>query len=170
MRPQFHHIDAQTELERISKAKESGFAGAPREARAVHMTIKTNIDGEEESGNSMAERISTAQAEPWKHHRYIDENHDDAWALYDEMSVGKDLKQDERLEKMPKLKSCLDDGEYLDLISGPRDAARLSRSKKKKEKRVRQNAVIGDDNADAEAGGDSSSTLSDLSGEDEAEL
>merc|ERR1719262_1567090 len=74
MRPQFHHIDAQTEQDRAGRARDPA-AGprAPPDARAIHMTVKSNVDGEEDTTDTMAARITLAQSEAWKSHRYVDE-------------------------------------------------------------------------------------------------
>ena len=98
------------------------------------MTVKSSVDGEEDSTDTMAERISAAQQEPWKSHRYVDEDTSEAWdSFHDNLFVSAaDMpeKNEELQAKVPKLVSGLDDGVYLDTISAPRDAARLSRSKK----------------------------------------
>jgi DNA-directed RNA polymerase-3 subunit RPC5 len=125
------------------------------------MTVKSNIDGEEETTDTMAKRISAAQTEAWKSHRYVDEEDDDAWTTYEQnLFVGTNPGLDESenlLGKVPKLVSALDDGEYLDFISAPRNAAKLSRSK-----RVRKNRAQGKGKEKAAEGveSDTSSTLS----------
>ncbi|KFX97156.1 hypothetical protein V495_05552 [Pseudogymnoascus sp. VKM F-4514 (FW-929)] len=121
MRPQFHHIDATAELERLARPRaEAGPAGAG--ARAIHMTVKTTGEGEEDGQDSMAERIKNAQEEKWQKMRYIDDNSDAAWETFEELFA-----QD--TENLPKLESGIDDATYLDTISAPRDEARLSRAK-----------------------------------------
>lgn len=133
------------------------------------MTVKSNIDGEEESSDTMAQRITAAQSEQWKSHRFIDEDDHQAWLAYHKnLFVGAQSEAEDRSEvlaKLPKLLSALDDDEYLDFISAPRDAAKLSRSKKisrnkkGKGKETETGAVIIES--------DNSSTLSDSSGGEE---
>ena len=164
MRPQFHHIDAHAEQERFGRGRDPAMSARVQEARAIYMTVKSNIDGEEETTDTMAKRISAAQAESWKSHRYVDEDDGEAWAAYEKhLFVGTEagIDEDEHLQdRMPKLLSALDDAEYLDFISAPRDAAKLSRSKKvRKRKDEIREEVDGDE-------GDSSSTIS-VDGEDE---
>jgi DNA-directed RNA polymerase-3 subunit RPC5 len=132
MRPQFHHIDALAEQVKATLPREG--AARQQEARAIHMTVKSSIDGEEDTTDTMAERISAAQAEAWKHHRYVDEDMDDAWAAFDEsLFVGGNREMEDNdslLDKFPRLRTSLEDDEYLDAISAPGDEARLSRSQK----------------------------------------
>ena len=143
---------------------------APRvqEARAIHMTVKSNVDGEEETTDTMAERIAAAQAEAWKTQRYIDEDSGDAWeAFHKHLFVGArdGLEESEDLlANMPHLKSALDDAEYLDFISAPSNPAKLSRSKK-----VRNQKGKGKETAAAGAESDTSSTLSEPPTDSETE-
>lgn len=136
MRPQFHHIDARAEQERASRAREPGAPAQPAQARAIHMTVKSKIDGEDSSIDTMADRITAAQQEKWKLHKYVDEDEDFAWHFYNEnLIVGAeehfadtaDLKA-----SMPDLQSALADMEYMDTVSAPTDPAKVSRSKKVK--------------------------------------
>lgn len=129
MRPQFHHLDALAEQDKARKAGAAAAFPRPTEAKAVHMTIKHPVDGEEDSQHSMAERIAATQKEHWQRHRYIDENHQKAWDGYHHLFVGKGKDSEEDLKKLPILRSAWTDEEYLDEISAPLDAARLSRSK-----------------------------------------
>jgi DNA-directed RNA polymerase-3 subunit RPC5 len=96
------------------------------------MTVKSSIDGEEDSSDNMAERIMVAQQEPWQHHRYIDEDSVDAWATFHEnLFVGNEYEDKQELvEKVPKLSSVFQDSELLDKVSVTRDAAKLSRDKR----------------------------------------
>ncbi len=135
MRPQFHHIDAQAELERASRGRDLGPRPAA-ESRAVHMTVKTNVYGEEDSTDSMAARIQSAQSEEWKSHRFVDEDTGECWEGYQaNLFAGADGgfgPEEERLDRLPRLLSTLGNAEYLDEISAPNDAAKLSRSQKLK--------------------------------------
>lgn len=167
MRPQFHHIDAHSEQERLGRPRDPGTMPARvSEARAIHMTVKSSVDGEEDSTDTMAERISAAQQEPWRSHRYVDEDSSEAWdAFHENLFVGAEgeIEDNEELqEKVPKLVSRLDDGAYLDTISAPRDAARLSRSKMVRKDRGRKKGKGKEkDTAGDGEDSDTSSTLSD---------
>lgn len=136
MRPQFHHIDAAVEQERIGRAREPNIS-TKSEARAVHMTVKSQVDGENNTNaeRPMAVRISTTQAEPWKNYRYIDEDEDEAWFEYSQsMFVCPGLeKSEDILPKLPQLSSKYSDSEFLDVISGQRDSARLAKKKMKEQ-------------------------------------
>lgn len=132
MRPQFHHIDAQNEQETLLRARDNNTA-APRsiEPRAVHMTVKTAIDGEEDTGENMGEKITLVQQENWTHHRYIDEDSEAAWVTFhDNLFVGEEVVDNQQAkEQALNLSSVFEDEELLDTISVTRDAAKLSRKK-----------------------------------------
>lgn len=169
MRPQFHHIDAAAEQERLARARD---LGTPRvqEARAIHMTVKSTIDGEDDSADTMAQRIAAVQAEPWRRHRYIDEESPEAWAAFEEsMFVGAEIGRgtEELLAGVPRLVSGVTDLQYLDMISTPRDAAKLSRAKGERKGRGRKKGKGKDAAADGESEGES--TLSESASGSESE-
>lgn len=131
------------------------------------MTVKNAVDGEEDTSNTMQERITATQAEAWAHHRYVDEDDNAAWESYDvNLFVGRsDEDNDELQHRVPKLLSAVDDVDYLNIISAPRDAAKLSRSKKVK---TDQNGK-GKEGADDGEKSDSTITLSDSPSDSEIE-
>lgn len=150
LRPQFHHIDAVADIDRARQS--TGAAPPPpAQARAVQMTVKQATDNDEDAEIPMATRIRQAQEEPWRKLRYVDENSGEAWDAFEELFVpNREMLEDEKkvgegeekekekdeaidgLAETPKLVSTMDDMQYLDAISAPRDAARLSRSKRGK--------------------------------------
>jgi DNA-directed RNA polymerase-3 subunit RPC5 len=140
MRPQFHHIDALAEA--AARAAPRNAAARPQEARAVHLTAKSSIDGEEENDNTMADRIAAVQAEQWKNFRVVDENSDEAWvSFYDTMFVGADkgLKTNEELRaSIPKLKSAWNNAEYLEAIAPRRQTVKVKNEKKKGKEAVQE--------------------------------
>jgi len=142
MRPQFHHLDAYSEMDKSRNAKTTLPTRGP-EARSVHMTVKNPIDGEEDTKYNMADRISDTQREEWRRHKYSDEDADKSWAAYRHLFVGQGSETGEQLKlKMPKLKSAWTDEEYLDEISAPLDAARLSRAKMSRKGRQNGKDVV----------------------------
>lgn len=88
LRPQLHHLDATTQLERQAAAsanKESGQAAGPSAARAIHMTVKSTGDtADGVSTETMADRLRAVQSEHWRTMRYTDENEEAAWEVYNE--------------------------------------------------------------------------------------
>lgn len=98
LRPQLHHLDATTQMERQAASKESsapngtGTGGAPSGGgggsgaapRAIHMTIKTTVDGETVAAETIADRLRSVQSEPWRKMKYTDENEEAAWDVYNE--------------------------------------------------------------------------------------
>ncbi|CZS89298.1 related to RPC37 Pol III transcription [Rhynchosporium agropyri] len=176
MRPQFHHIDAQSEQDRAGRARDpAAGARATPDARAIHMTVKSNVDGEEDTTDTMAARITAAQAEAWKKHRYVDEEHLESWDGYQNLFVGSEkdgMIQEEELKNKPMLRSSLNNAEYLDEISAPMDAAKLSRSQKvkkvKKGKGKEKAMDEPEDGAESDEDAISDPALSDTEDEDEA--
>jgi DNA-directed RNA polymerase-3 subunit RPC5 len=159
-------------MERAGKTREPALSGRMQEARAVHMTVKSNIDGEEDSMDSMAKRITSAQSEAWKSHSYIDEDTEVAWTEYKEsMFVGNERGGDidDVLKTLPKLRSSLNNSEYLDTISAPRNTIKLPKKKAIKKEKVDKGKQIAVDGADGdeegagavEVGQDTYSDLSD---------
>lgn len=161
MRPQFHHIDASAEVDRASKPREAP-AARTNEPRAIHMTVKATVDGEEETTDTMAERIRSAQEEPWRRLKYVDDDSERAWETYH-----KDLFVEDT-DTAPKLVSSLGNAEFLDAISAPRDAARLSRAKKVKKGSAAKGEKGKEREADLEES-ESSMTLTDADDFDEEE-
>ncbi|KAG0652706.1 DNA-directed RNA polymerase III subunit rpc5 [Hyphodiscus hymeniophilus] len=131
LRPQFHHIDAATEQDRLSRARD---AGPPRvtEARAVHMTVKSPGEGEDDHGDNMNKRVQEVQAEPWRAHRFVDAETEESWSFFQEnFFAGGAMGQntEELLAKVPKLISGVNDEQYLDMISAPIDKNRLKKAR-----------------------------------------
>lgn len=124
----------------------------------------------------MAARITAAQSEVWKNHRFVDEEKGESWEGYQQnLFIGSERGQinqdlDEVLKSKPKLLSSLNNAEYLDEISAPMDAAKLSRSQKvKKGKRKgkgKEKAIDGAESDTLDAISDPS--LSDTEEEDDA--
>ncbi|KAI1095004.1 hypothetical protein F5B19DRAFT_395569 [Rostrohypoxylon terebratum] len=99
LRPQFHHLDAYAEQERLSRPRE-GVPGAPPPggpgaagkegqppqagaAKAIHMTIKSAGQGDGGSPiDTMVERLRKVQIEPWTKLKYEHEESDKAWNTF----------------------------------------------------------------------------------------
>jgi DNA-directed RNA polymerase III subunit RPC5 len=126
LRPQFHHIDAQTELERRQSREPTAARSA--DPRAIHMTVKSTGDGEEETTDTMAERIRAVQEEPWRKLKFVDEDSMEAWELYNNSFFV------EGGETLPQLISSMTGSEYLDSISAPRAPAKLAKLNKLRNK------------------------------------
>jgi DNA-directed RNA polymerase III subunit RPC5 len=125
MRPQFHHIDAQIELER-GRTRDSTIRAA--EPRSIHMTVKPTVDGEEESTDTMAERIRAVQEESWRKLKYVDEDSHEAWEAFNESLFV------DNIDTVPKLVSSMAPSLYLDTISAPRAPAKLAKLSKMRKK------------------------------------
>lgn len=141
MRPQFHHIDALSEQEHQLRARDPGAAPTRAlEARAIHMTVKSTVDGEEDTTDTMAERIMATQQEPWTHHSYIDEDSADAWETFHEnLFVSNEVVENQELtEQTRNLSSAVEDTELLDTISVTTDAAKVSRRKTSKREKTKR--------------------------------
>lgn len=121
--------------EAAARAIPRNVAARPQEARAVHLTAKSAIDGEEENDNTMADRIAAVQAEPWDNFRVVDEDTEEAWENFREnMFVGADLnitKTEELRAAIPKLKSAWNNAQYLEAIAPKRTTAATKEKKTK---------------------------------------
>jgi DNA-directed RNA polymerase-3 subunit RPC5 len=104
------------------------------------MTVKSSIDGEEDTTENMTERITATQQENWNHLRFVDEDSSDAWdAFRENLFVGDEvLEKQESLERALNLSSGFEDMALLDTISATRDAAKLSRNKALKSNKERE--------------------------------
>jgi DNA-directed RNA polymerase-3 subunit RPC5 len=77
MRPQFHHIDAQAEINKSKTLQSQRPKGAGRatEARVVQQIARaTGANGEEFQFTKTAEFLTKASEEPWTRLRYVDED------------------------------------------------------------------------------------------------
>ncbi|KAI9753912.1 MAG: hypothetical protein M4579_004933 [Chaenotheca gracillima] len=156
--PQFHHIDAASEQELTAgaaarnAARGGGEEGAAavepkeKEAKAVQMSNKPVIDGEEVDMAKTVNMLKAFQEENWLRHPYEDENSASAWTAYDKFFLFNP-------ENAPRLKSQLSNEEYLDVLSGSHahgaaDGTRPRRSKKKRGRSRTTTAVVDDDDDD----------------------
>jgi len=74
MRPQFHHIDAKTQMDRNKHRREREANEPPRiiEPRAVQMQMKP-ADGENMDAGSTKDLLQAAQDESWTKLQFHDE-------------------------------------------------------------------------------------------------
>lgn len=149
MRPQFHHLDAESLAEqqkrRAQRSKEAGAEGAEPEARAVNLVVKNPADASDSAESSAYKRfLSNAQDEPWTKLQWYDEMDQESFDAYHEALFVEDT------SAAAKLKSTMDDETYLDAISlGRRDASGKARRRplNKKEKQELEQ-VDADDEAE----------------------
>ncbi|KAF4465693.1 DNA-directed RNA polymerase III subunit rpc5 [Fusarium albosuccineum] len=134
LRPQLHHIDATTQIDRQAAAsKDSAPASGTGTARAIHMTVKTTGDGDAVTTETMADRLRAVQSEHWRTVRYTDENEEAAWEVYNESlflrpaqeSEGDAEKADAAAEDERPLQDAVprfglrwDDDQLLEAVSG----------------------------------------------------
>lgn len=127
MRPQFHHLDAQSQAARNKFWRErDALDGARAEPRMMqhHQVVKNTTDGEEFNITQTAKHLADAAEESWTKLEYHDEDSDEAYFGYHDklfLTVTADA---------PQLKAALANEQYLDAISAPR-ADPSGRSKKK---------------------------------------
>jgi len=117
MRPEFHHLDAQSQVARNKywrdrEALESGRT-EPRLMQQLQVA-KSSMDGEEFNITQTMKYLTDAAEEPWTKLRYRDEESEEAYAAYHEKLFFKDT------VGAPQLKTGLIDEQYLDAISAPR--------------------------------------------------
>ncbi|KAI1461575.1 hypothetical protein F4805DRAFT_412568 [Annulohypoxylon moriforme] len=130
LRPQFHHLDAYAELERLSRPREgasgpgpsngqAGAAGGSKEgqtpqagaAKAIHMTIKSAGQGDSGiSVDTMVERLRKVQTEPWTKLKYEHEDSDKAWSMFANSLVYADAPSPNPAPLAPNAKAEKTDG------------------------------------------------------------
>lgn len=127
MRPQFHHLDALTQVERNAHRRSANAAavadGTARtaEPRLVQMSAKGSADPESmdgPTGDATKKYLAAAQEEGWTKLRYTDEDEEEAYTLYHEMLfLGE---EDKSVERSRELQASISNDRYLDAISAPR--------------------------------------------------
>lgn len=121
MRPQFHHIDARSQIVKAAQLhKERKAAGeTPRqaEARVVGQSARaTGPDGEEMNISGTSKFLTDAAEEPWTTLTFHDEDQEESYGIYAEkLFIAKD-----KLETLPKLEAGMGNEVFLDAISSPR--------------------------------------------------
>ncbi|KAL2267316.1 hypothetical protein VTJ83DRAFT_4593 [Remersonia thermophila] len=95
LRPVPHHIDAATEQDRLSRGASAtgasgGAAGADKAggaaARAIHMTIKSAMDGDNDgvATETIVDRLRRVQTESWRRMEWVHDEAEMAWEAYNE--------------------------------------------------------------------------------------
>ncbi|KAL2438458.1 hypothetical protein ABEF95_009303 [Exophiala dermatitidis] len=165
MRPQFHHIDAEDELNQkraqgataaASGKQKPGLEAAPPkiESKAIEIKIKDNKDDAKDRGlNENARLLRDIQTEEWQHHGWVDEEEPGSQEAF---TTHLQLPGDAALAKA-KLRSIINNGDWLDNMSAPREDGkkgllaklrgrereRARRKKAEEEKRQRQREAAG---------------------------
>lgn len=88
LRPQLHHLDATTEQDRLNRPRDG--PGGPKDGaptgpapapKAITMTIKSG-GGDQPTTETMADRLRQVQVEHWQKLKYVEDDKDEAWELY----------------------------------------------------------------------------------------
>ncbi|KAF2838954.1 hypothetical protein M501DRAFT_1004809 [Patellaria atrata CBS 101060] len=117
MRPQFHHLDAVTHTENVSRRKDREQQGdglRVNEPKSVNMTMKV-ADGGDMEGVLLRQSLQSHYAEPWTRLRYHADTSAEAYGTYYEKLFVQDP------PSAPILKSSVNNEEYLEAISAPRN-------------------------------------------------
>jgi DNA-directed RNA polymerase-3 subunit RPC5 len=85
------------------------------------MTVKPTGDGDEDTTDTMAERIRAVQEEPWRKMAYVDEDSQEAWESFSESLFV------EETDTAPKLRSSMSPAVYMDTVSAPRAPEKLAK-------------------------------------------
>ncbi|MCJ1477642.1 hypothetical protein MMC13_006315 [Lambiella insularis] len=113
--PQFHHLDAITDNERVSHRiqREAENPTPESEARAVNMAVKSN-DNEEIDMGQVARELRLIDEEPWQQLEWIDEDDSHAFETY-----GQQLVLDKQFHET-RIVSRMTKHQYLNALSAPR--------------------------------------------------
>ncbi|TID26039.1 putative dna-directed rna polymerase iii complex subunit rpc37 [Venturia nashicola] len=121
MRPQFHHIDARSQIVKAAQLHKAQRANGetPRqsEARVVGQSARaTGPDGEEMNVSGTSKFLTDAAEEPWTTLTFHDEDQEESYGIYAEkLFIAK-----EKLDSVPKLEAGMGNEMFLDAISSPR--------------------------------------------------
>jgi DNA-directed RNA polymerase-3 subunit RPC5 len=113
MRPQFHHLDAQSQAARNKHWRDLDLPRA--EPRMIHhQVVKSSTDGDEFNITQTARQLTNAAEESWVTLKFRDEDSEEAYEGYREKLFLSDT------SAAPQLKASTADEQYLDSISAPR--------------------------------------------------
>ena len=154
MRPQFHHIDAETQRDKLLSSRaatsaDPGAGAANGDVRALNQRLReapsANPKGDLEAREAEMEKaLQDAREEAWTDLRFVDEDDDEAYEIWDDkMFVG-------QTESADRLKSVMDNDQYLDAISAPGRGSPTRRRRRSSKKKDRADDVEGDDDVDGE--------------------
>ncbi|KAF4552124.1 Sin-like protein [Elsinoe fawcettii] len=139
MRPQFHHVDAVGHVEKANTAREPD-ESRPAQARGFTQTYKA---AKEDASTRAKSLMQVAQEEKWTRMNFFDEDDGESYDAYNTKMFVKETGNAE------KLYSSLNNEEYLDAISAPRNDPSGRRKKKPLTKKQREAIETGNDNTDA---------------------
>jgi len=113
LRPQFHHIDTQIDLER---AANKALHPVKQEARAIQLSVKNSEDPSSQLSSSM-KAVRMAEEENWTKLHWVDQDTDDAWGVYDDVCLAGEAAGEEGKVKDELLKCVTTKKEYVEWLS-----------------------------------------------------
>lgn len=146
MRPQFHHIDAQSRLDQAAKRRAERGPAEPSgsdQARTIFESIKNVDQSEPDPSEHFSSYLLKAKEEPWTKLRYHDDESDEAFRAHDES-----LKLAEP-QDAEELTSSMTNDDYLDAISAQRTDPSGRRKTKPMTKKQMAQVDLSDDDSDA---------------------
>ncbi|KXL46160.1 MAG: hypothetical protein FE78DRAFT_120904, partial [Acidomyces sp. 'richmondensis'] len=139
MRPQFHHVDAEEQRNRLAASRaaaalEATGADGVRPGGDPRAILMKHKSGREESARERLEdrtraQLHAAEAQPWVQLDYVDEDMDEAYTRFRERMFMRDTQACARLE------SGMQGEDYLDAVSRPRRESPSRRRKRAKGKK-----------------------------------
>ncbi|KAK3985921.1 DNA-directed RNA polymerase [Cladorrhinum sp. PSN332] len=125
LQPQFHHIDAATEQEKLGRqnsaaAGGAGVAGDKPGGKAIQMTIKSAMDNADGVvSESIIDRLNASQREPWKKMDWAHEDSEAAWEAYNQSLLvhGEDSEEGKNKEDKNTEGKNKDDSGAADLVN-----------------------------------------------------
>jgi DNA-directed RNA polymerase-3 subunit RPC5 len=141
MRPQFHHLDAEEERNRIAATRAQAEAAEAGPAPTGHALRQRIISDEEKKSaeHRLKQILRSAEQEQWIQMQYIDEETDRAYTAFEDKLFVKDTAD------APTLKSTMDNMEYLDAISAPRHDSPTRRRRRPPRRKRTVDPAAGDD-------------------------
>lgn len=146
MRPNFHHLDAEEERNRISVARAQAEANGPVHEPVARGLTRDKMQAAEKNTVEyrLRQGLLAAQMEPWIKMEYVDDEDDLAYETFNRTLKVEDV------SKVPHLKSAMDNDAYLDAISAPKHDS--STRRRKRAPRRNKDTVEIDDEDEAEVG------------------
>lgn len=139
MRPQFHHVDAEEQRNRLAASRaaaalEATGAEGVRPSGDPRAILMKHKSGREESARERLEdrtraQLHGAEAQPWVQLEYVDEEMDEAYTRFRERMFVRDT------QGCVMLESGMQGEEYLDAVSQPRRESPTRRRKKTRGKK-----------------------------------
>ena len=165
MRPQFHHLDAEDHRNRLASSRDHGGNAAdamdglepsasssrPKKEEPQAQALLTSYRPQSDLAareSQMRKTLREATEEQWVSLDFVDEEEEEAFKVWEERMFVNDTAE----AKCPRLKSAMDNEEFLEAISAPRKGSSSTTRRRRRSGRKRDAVELVD--GDGEEGGE----------------